>query len=298
MKGFMIVAAMLSGMPDDGLFHAKETGLFQASEGTDNRPEVWMFVDPSGGCAPCNRAKRELVIADCPLRVVVKTAVPANVMANVTVYPTFYWTVRKVENRHFHHGYSGLTPLMAAFEKSMEMKTLSPEASPTPQSEVDRVIKLLPKPEIGFVEFGCGSDARWCVAAVKRWGCKATGIEIDPVRAEAARSYVKECGLDNCITIIEGDATLVDVQGDVGAAYLYEATLTTLRPKLEKLRAFASYIHQPPGLQVTKNGDSWIYTKPVRTPVAVWGGQTYNGPICGNPRCQMCNSIRSQLNTR
>lgn len=34
------------------------------------------------------------------------------------------------------------------------------------------------------------------------------------------------------------------------------------------------------------------------TPVysqAVWRGRTYNHPVCSNPNCRMCNSIRSQL---
>jgi len=34
------------------------------------------------------------------------------------------------------------------------------------------------------------------------------------------------------------------------------------------------------------------------TPVysqAVWRGRTYNHPVCSNPSCRMCNSIRSQL---
>ncbi len=42
------------------------------------------------------------------------------------------------------------------------------EAAHTPMSEVVRVIGLLPKPEIGFVDFGCGYDARWCVAAAEK----------------------------------------------------------------------------------------------------------------------------------
>ena len=57
-------------------------------------------------------------------------------------------------------------------------------SAPTPMAEVARVIGLLPRPEIGFVDFGCG-DARWCIAAAERWGCRVTGIEFDPARAAA-----------------------------------------------------------------------------------------------------------------
>lgn len=31
---------------------------------------------------------------------------------------------------------------------------------------------------------------------------------------------------------------------------------------------------------------------------AVWRGTTYNHPVCNNPSCRMCNSIRSQLATK
>jgi hypothetical protein len=172
------------------------------------------------------------------------------------------------------------------------------EASPTPFAEVDRVIALMPAPQVGFVECGCGADARWAVAAARKWKCKAVGIEIDPTRAALARERVKADGLDDLVTIVQGDATTTDVQADCGAAYLFAQTLTSLKPKIEKLRSFASYMHQPPGLPVVKNGDTWIWTKSAvvaTRPLATWNGVAYSQPVCNNPRCQMCVSIRSQL---
>lgn len=171
------------------------------------------------------------------------------------------------------------------------------EGAPTPHAEVERVLNLLPKPVIGFVDFGCG-DARWCIAAAKKWGCKATGVEIDPIRAATAKYMIRAAGVKDLVTIIEGDATTTEVQADVGVAYLYPEVLEKLKPKLEKLTAFASYLHQPPGLSVVQNGDSWFYTKPkpvVRAATASWNGREYTGPVCTSPRCQMCNDIRAQL---
>lgn len=171
-------------------------------------------------------------------------------------------------------------------------------AAPTPQAEVDRVLALLPKPAIGFVDFGCG-DGRWCIAAAKRWGCKSTGVEIDQYRAAAAKEAVRKAGLENLVTIVCGDATTTDVQADVGVAYLYADVLEKLKPRIEKLEAFASYMHKPP-IAATKNGDSWIYVrpKPVALPaVASWNNRQYTGPVCSNPNCGMCNSIRAQLAT-
>lgn len=176
------------------------------------------------------------------------------------------------------------------------MSIADAEAAPTPQAEIVRVMALLPTPKVGFVDFGCGADARWCIYAAERWRCKVTGVEIDPARARAAKERVRMAGLDHLITIVEGDAITTDVQADVGVAYLYSDVLEKMKPRIEKLQAFASYLHQPPGLAVTKNGDSWFYVKPQPIAGAVWGNQVYSRPVCNNPNCGMCNAIRAQLN--
>lgn len=168
------------------------------------------------------------------------------------------------------------------------------DAAPTPQAEVERVLSLLPTPKIGFVDYGCG-DARWCIAAAKRWGCKVTGVEIDPARAAAAKERVRAAGMERLVTIIEGDAITTTVDADVGVAYLWPDVLGKLRPRIEKLTAFASYQHQPPGVPVSQNGESWFYTRPQPVAAAAWGGRTYTGPLCNSPNCAMCQSIRSQL---
>ena len=188
--------------------------------------------------------------------------------------------------------------LVAKFDPSPKA-----EAAPTPHEEITRVISLLPKPSIGFVDFGCGADARWCIAAAEKWGCKVTGVEIDPLRAKAAKERVRIAGLSKLVTIIEGDAITTEVQADVGVAYLYADVLEKMKPKFEKLAAFASYLHQPPGLPVSKNGDTDFYTQPVPVAAAswptsaVWGNRTYTGPVCNSPNCAMCQSIVRQLST-
>lgn len=176
--------------------------------------------------------------------------------------------------------------------KLKQVQTLvSAESAPTPYSEVVRVLALLPKPEIGFVDFGCGADARWCVAAAERWRCRCIGIEIDPARVSAARNHVMMLGLSDLIMIVEGDAITTNVNADVGVAYLWADVLVKLKPQVEKLKAFASYLHQPP-VPSTKNGDTWLYTKPVQVtqkPRAVWNGFLYEHVLCHDPNCPMCN---------
>lgn len=175
-------------------------------------------------------------------------------------------------------------------------------SAPTPIEEVYRVIDLLPRPEIGFVDFGCG-DGRWLLAAAEKWpGVRITGVEIDPARAAATRERVQAEGLSDRITIITGDATTTKVNADVAVVYLYPEVLERMQPQLEGMRAFASYMHAVPNVPATRNGDTFLsFRQVVQQPQvrgAVWGGQVYNGPVCNNPNCQMCNSIRSQLNSR
>jgi len=170
----------------------------------------------------------------------------------------------------------------------------TPAAAPTPLAEVVRVLALLPEPKVAYADLGCG-DGRWLFAAAERWpGVRIIGVELDPVTAAATRDQVRRAGLADRVTVITGDATQVDVQVDVATAYLYADVLEQLRPRLEKLRAFASYLHRPPGLPVVRNGDSWFYTQP--TPqAAVWNGRTFTSAVCSDPNCAMCRSIRAQL---
>ena len=179
---------------------------------------------------------------------------------------------------------------------------LPPEAGPTPIAEVARVLAILkPRADEVFVDYGCGADARWCVAAAETYGCRAVGVEIDPERAASARAHVASLGLSGRIEIIEGDALTADVDADVGVVYLYSDVLDSLRPKLTELDRFASYMHQVPNLPMSKSGDAYVWqqqfaTQPVTADrYAVWGNQYYRAPVCNSPGCRMCASIRSQL---
>lgn len=174
-------------------------------------------------------------------------------------------------------------------------ETELPGHAPTPSAEIDRVLRFLaPSQDEVFVDFGCGRDARWLIAA-SRYCRRCIGVEIDPQAADEARKTVKALGLSDRIEIIEGDATKIDVQADVGVAYLYPGTLEKLRDKIGNLSRFASYMHPVAGLEMAQDGDSFFWTKTVLVSDPVWNGSTYSGPVCTSPRCQMCQSIRLQM---
>lgn len=264
----------------------------------DPLPEVWAYSAP--GCDHCKRAKSEFAAAtDLPFRVIWKTDPPW--WLESAAKPAFWFHVSRdqpsqddVNNTRQTSGWPGLPEFRAKW--TANRLSAAAASAPTPIQEVERVIGLLPKPEVGFVDYGSG-DGRWCIAAAQQWGCRATGVEIDPARAAAARERVAAAGLSHLVTIITGDVLTTDVQADVGVAYLWSDALEQLRPRLEKLRAFASYQHQPPGLPVVQNGDSWLYFRPVvnQSRSAVWQGKVYSGPVCNSPGCAMCRSIRVQI---
>lgn len=267
-------------------------------------PEVWAYSMP--GCLPCVRAKMELAAAkDLPFKVVWQDKSPDWLGDR----PAFWWHVKKdkpsqddVQQTRQLVGWAGIKDFVERWKRSRETKettTTDAAAAPTPYAEVVRVLSLLPTPQIGFVDFGCG-DGRWCIAAAERWpNCpRITGVELDPARAAAARERVRAAGLNGRITIITGDVFDVDVTADVGVAYLYGETLDKLRPRLEKLKAFASYHHRVTGMSMSQNGDTWFYTAPVAVqsqPAAVWQGQYYSGPVCNSQSCRMCQELRRQL---
>lgn len=186
--------------------------------------------------------------------------------------------------------------------------SLTPDQQPTPMHGVATVLWALgPRPDEVLVDFGCGFDARMLITACQQYGTRrAIGVEIDPVIAESARRHVAAAGLSDRIEIITGDATTTDVQADIGVAYLFEDTLGQLRPRIERLKRFASYVHQVPGLSMQRAPSAtsevyvWSQPRPVQVQLpaaATWGGRTYTRPVCNSRSCSMCNAIRQELAT-
>lgn len=186
---------------------------------------------------------------------------------------------------------------------------LPADQQPTPMEGVGATLDALNmRTNEILVDYGCGFDARMLITAANRGVKQCIGVEIDPVVAESARQYVKAAGLSDRITIITGDATKVDVKADIGVAYLWPETLKGLRPKITKLKRFASYSHPVPGWEAdpieTRAGNVYLYHQPkpqtislpAPRPVAVWNGRQYSAPVCNSRNCSMCAAIRSQLN--
>jgi hypothetical protein len=176
------------------------------------------------------------------------------------------------------------------------------DQQPTPMPVIAAAINAL-KPQVGdvFIDFGCGPDARGCIVAARDCGLDAIGVEIDPAVAEEARRVVAANGLSHKIRIITGDATQVDVpEATIGFAYLWSDTLAALRPKIERLRAFASYAHDVPGLPMDalEAGGDTVYVWRQRrfaTIPAQYRTETYQQKVCGPGGCRYVTRTRQVL---
>lgn len=179
---------------------------------------------------------------------------------------------------------------------------LPADQQPTSMATIGAAINAL-KPRVGdvFIDFGCGPDARACIVAARDCGLDAIGVEIDPEVAESARRYVAQAGLSHKIRIITADATKIDVpEATIGFAYLWPDTLAALRPKIERLRAFASYAHDVPGLSMDPQavGGDTVYVwrqRQFTTIPAQYRTETYQQKVCGPGGCRYITRTRRVL---
>ena len=104
---------------------------------------------------------------------------------------------------------------------------------PTPKGIVRQMLLLagLRRGETLF-DLGAG-DGRFLVEAVRKFGARAKGIEIDPVRVQRIRERLHATGVD--AEIIEADFMTVDLStANVIAMYLSDSANARLAPKLKR----------------------------------------------------------------
>ena len=108
----------------------------------------------------------------------------------------------------------------------------------TPDQIVDRMLELAEvRPDDVVYDLGCG-DGRIVIAAARKYGCKAVGIEIDPKVVELAKENVKKAHVEHLVVIRQGDVFEEDFRdATVVAMYLLPEVNVRLMPKLKQLRA-------------------------------------------------------------
>jgi hypothetical protein len=142
------------------------------------------------------------------------------------------------------------------------IEPVKPEQEPTPPDVSAAMLDLMPLTADDLLaDVGCGNGSL-LIDAVRRFGCRGIGFEIDPVKADEARRRVKDSGLSSSIDIITGDALICFQPKQQGITacitYLYPELLEKLAPKIAECRVSASPFHEIPGLGMAQIGDVWI----------------------------------------
>ena len=108
---------------------------------------------------------------------------------------------------------------------------------PTPHEVVDKMLEMADvRPGEIVYDLGCG-DGRIPVAAAKKFGVKAWGFDINPVRVRESLENVKKNNVEKLVTILQQDIFELDLsKADVVTLYLLPQLNVKLIPQLDKLK--------------------------------------------------------------
>jgi SAM-dependent methyltransferase len=106
---------------------------------------------------------------------------------------------------------------------------------PSPQVVVERMLEAADlKPGETVYDLGCG-DGRILITAARQFKAKAVGVELSPDLVRDARDQVRKMGLQNRVTIEQGNLLDVDLHGaDVVTLYLLTESNERLKPIFER----------------------------------------------------------------
>ena len=108
---------------------------------------------------------------------------------------------------------------------------------PTPVEVVEKMFELADiRPGEVVYDLGCG-DGRIPVMAAKRFGSKAWGFDINPVRVKESLENVAKNRVESLVTIKQQDIFELDLsKADVITLYLLPRLNVKLIPQLDKLK--------------------------------------------------------------
>ena len=141
---------------------------------------------------------------------------------------------------------------------------------PTPPAVVDAMLKLADvKPTDVVYDLGCG-DGVIVATAAQKYGARAVGIDIDPVRVKEATERAQKMGVSDKVEIRQGDLFEAEIKdATVVTLYLLQSLNMKLMPKLKK--------ELKPGTRVVSQsfsmGEEWPPEKTIDVdgrPVYLW----------------------------
>lgn len=126
-----------------------------------------------------------------------------------------------------------LSAAVAAAQTAPPRPNLDVPYVPTTPEAVEAMLKLADVKETDVVyDLGCG-DGRIVIAAAKKFGAHAVGIDIDPVRINEAKENAKKAGVENLVRFEQNDLFKADFhEASVVTLFLLSSVNLKLRPKL------------------------------------------------------------------
>lgn len=121
--------------------------------------------------------------------------------------------------------------------KRQESKHADVVYVPTPHDIVQQMLQLaqVKKGDVLY-DLGCG-DGRIVVAAAKKYGCKATGYDIDPQRVAESKENIRKNKVEQLAQVEKADVFDLDLSpASVVTLYLLPTLNVRLIPQLEKLK--------------------------------------------------------------
>ena len=128
---------------------------------------------------------------------------------------------------------AGASKRRARAQKTRRLREPDVIFVPTPPETVDEMLRQahLKKGDVLY-DLGSG-DGRIPIAAAKRYGVRAVGIDIDPKLVEEAREAARREGVESLVTFRNEDMFAADVrEATVVTLYLSNTLNVMLRPKL------------------------------------------------------------------
>lgn len=169
-------------------------------------------------------------------------------------------TTYRTERRPVRNAVKAVRDVADAATPRVDMLRVT-ELAPTPMDAVVAMLSVAnpTKTEVLY-DLGCG-DGRVLVNASATYGCRAVGVELNPVSFKAAADLVDAFGLSDSIRIYQGDVLSYSYHdADVVTMYLYPELIAKVLPKLRKGTRVVSYLHSLPGGTKVTSGGYVFYT--------------------------------------
>ena len=145
-------------------------------------------------------------------------------------------------NRHLKAAALAAAALLFAFPAAAQQKPYEPQVGqagkdviwvPTPDEVVDRMLTMAQvTPNDLVYDLGAG-NGKIAIAAAKKFGARAVGVEYNPDMARHAQGNVEKAGVAGKARIVQGDIFATDfTQATVVTMYLLPGRNMRLRPTL------------------------------------------------------------------